>query len=173
MFHLRITLIQRCVAAWLLSLSIHQAQAQTAEQWTEWGTALHGGFGSLIAYGIRVGHDALQRLNAEKRQLSVDYFDGPLAPCPCIIDGVSIAVAASLGQQTLHLSSKKTDLNLLGRVTFTHRITNASITYDLPIAALDLMQSINRDHPANQRYEAVLRLKNEQLFTVTDNTRAR
>lgn len=162
-----------CVAACLLSLSIHQAQAQTAEQLTEWGTVVHGGFGSLIAYGIRVGHDALQRLNAEKRQLSVDYFDGPLAPCPCVIDGISLAVTASLGQQTLRLSSKKTDPSLLATVTFTHRITNASITYELPIAALNLMQTINRDYPATQRYEAVLKLKNEQLFTITDNTRTR
>ena len=27
-------------------------KAQTPEQWTQWGTVVHGGFGSLIAYGI-------------------------------------------------------------------------------------------------------------------------
>jgi formylmethanofuran dehydrogenase subunit E len=150
----------------LFCMPASKASAQTAEQWTEWGTAVHGGFGSLIAYGIRIGQDALSRLQADKRQLAVVYTDGPLAPCPCVLDGIGLAVTASLGQQTLRLEQSKTSPNLLGRVTFTHRVTQASVTYELPITALEIMQNINRDVSINLRYAAVMGLKSEQLFRI-------
>jgi len=51
--------------------------------------------------------------------------------------GIGLAVTASLGQQTLRLEQSKTSPNLLGRVTFTHRVTQASVTYELPISPRD------------------------------------
>jgi len=42
----------------VLALTAPAAHAQTPEQWVQWGERVHGGFGSLIALGIRVGLDA-------------------------------------------------------------------------------------------------------------------
>jgi len=47
------------------------AGAQTREQWIEWGERVHGGFGTLIALGIRVGQDAQKRLDAGRRPMAV------------------------------------------------------------------------------------------------------
>lgn len=84
------------------------SNAQTAEEWVRIGDQVHGGFGSLVAYGIRVGLDARQRLGAERRELSVQYADGPQTPCACVLDGIAIAVSASLGQRTLSLDVERT-----------------------------------------------------------------
>ena len=40
------------------------ARAETPEQWVELLTRVHGGFGSFLPVGIRIGEDAMQRLNA-------------------------------------------------------------------------------------------------------------
>ena len=45
------------------------ARAETPEQWIELLTRVHGGFGSFLPVGIRIGEDAMQRLNAR----SVSY----------------------------------------------------------------------------------------------------
>src|SRR6187200_1474348 len=37
--------------------------------WISLGARIHGGFGSLIAVGIRIGEDARQRLQASPRDL--------------------------------------------------------------------------------------------------------
>jgi hypothetical protein len=39
-------------------------RAETPEQWITLGTRVHGGFGSFIPLGIRIGLDAVERLNA-------------------------------------------------------------------------------------------------------------
>ena len=142
-------------------------QAQTPEQWTQWGTVVHGGFGSLIAYGIRVGEDALKRLKAEKRDVTVEYADNPAAPCACVVDGVSIAVTASLGQRSLKLSDSPAPSHLLGRVTFTHKDSKQALVYELPWSALTVMGEINSRWPPGQRYEAVMKLDADRLYTVT------
>lgn len=86
-----------------LFFSVQNANAQSPQQWVEWGDRVHGGFGSLIAYGIRIGLDAMDRLDADRRELDVVYTDGPRSPCPCIVDGIAIAVSASVGQRTLSI----------------------------------------------------------------------
>lgn len=149
-----------------LTLAAPTAHAQTAEQWVDWGDRVHGGFGSLIALGIRVGLDASQRLGAERRELSVQYTDGPQTPCPCVVDGIAIAVSASLGQRTLQLDPERTAPGLLARVTFTHRKSGRTLTYELPQTVLPVMQAINRDEKGVGRYEAVMRLEPASLFRV-------
>jgi formylmethanofuran dehydrogenase subunit E len=62
---------------------------------------VHGGFGTPIALGIRVGQDAQKRLDAGRRELEVTRFDRPATPCACVADGVTIAVSSSPGQGTL------------------------------------------------------------------------
>lgn len=142
------------------------AKAQTAEQWTQWGTVVHGGFGSLIAYGIRIGDDALKRLNAQRRDVIVEYADNPAAPCACVADGIGIAVTASMGQRSLKIADKNVPGNLLARVTVTHKKTQESVTYELPMTALAPMAEINARLPANQRYDAVMLLDEQTLYKV-------
>lgn len=146
------------------------ALAQTDAQWTEWGARVHGGFGSLVAYGVVVGQDALQRLHARRRELSVHYVDGPQTPCACIIDGVAIAVSASLGQRTLVLDDERAESGVLARIRFTRRDNGAAVEYVLPQTMLPRMASINRDVPQGQRLAAVRRIPVQVLFDVHEVT---
>lgn len=155
-----------CLTLLLVSSPLQVVYAQTPEQWVKWGDRVHGGFGSLIAYGIRIGLDAMQRLEAGRRELVVHYTDGPESPCPCVIDGIAIAVSASLGQRTLALATERTAPGVLGRVTFTHKKTGRNVTYELPQAALPLMQTINRQEKGVGRYQAVMKLDDKLLYRV-------
>jgi formylmethanofuran dehydrogenase subunit E len=87
-----------------LFASVH---AETPEEWIKLGARVHGAFGSFIPVGIRIGLDALQRLNAEPRGVTVIYYSGPTAPCPCPADGIAIATMASPGQGTLQVAQDK------------------------------------------------------------------
>ena len=141
-------------------------KAQTPEQWTKWGTLVHGGFGSLIAYGIRVSDDALKRLNAQKREVLVEYVDNPAAPCACVADGIAIAVTASLGQRSLKLSDNNAPSHLLARVIFTHKETKQTAIYELPWTALAQMGEIKSRLPPEQRHAAVMKLDADNLYSV-------
>ena len=48
-------------------------RAETPEEWIKLGARVHGGFGAFIPAGIRIGEDALKRLNAKPRELAVTY----------------------------------------------------------------------------------------------------
>src|SRR5262245_21576789 len=63
-------------------------RAETPAEWVKLGTRVHGGFGSFIPVGIRIGEDAMKRLNAQPRSLSVVFYQGEGTPCPCSLDGV-------------------------------------------------------------------------------------
>lgn len=53
-------------------LALQQSRStETPDQWVELGRRVHGGFGSYIALGIRIGLDAMQRLNVTPRTLDV------------------------------------------------------------------------------------------------------
>jgi hypothetical protein len=149
-----------------LAVHIQAAHAQTPQQWVEWGDRVHGGFGSLIAYGLRIGLDAMERLGAQRRELIIHYTDGPQTPCPCVVDGIAIAVSASLGQRTLSLDPNRTPPGMLGEVTITHKKSGRKLTYVLPQSALPLMQAINRDEKGVGRYEAVMKLDAALLYRV-------
>ena len=58
------------------------ALANTPEEWVELGRQVHGGFGSYIALGIRIGLDARERLNAQPRELDVTYYNDATADIP-------------------------------------------------------------------------------------------
>jgi len=55
----------------LLLIGAGAARAETPEQWVELLTRVHGGFGSFLAVSICIGEDAMNRLNATPRELSV------------------------------------------------------------------------------------------------------
>ena len=140
--------------------------AQTNEQWVEWGDRVHGGFGSLIAYGVLIGNDSLVRLNAQRRDVTVEYTDGANTPCACVLDGIAIAVSASLGQRTMKLNEFRTEDGLLARIKFTNKKTSQSIAYELPMSVMPLMAAINKDYESSKRLEAVQKINPSLLYQV-------
>ena len=90
------------------------ARAETPEEWVTLGARVHGAFGSFIPVGIRIGLDALKRLDAQPRGVTVVYYSGTTAPCPCPVDGIALATMASPGQGTLQVAPEKAPEGLMG-----------------------------------------------------------
>src|SRR5262249_48718373 len=67
----------------LAALAVSPGRAETPEEWIKLGERVHGAFGAFIPVGIRIGQDALQRLNAQPREVTVTYYDSDRAPCAC------------------------------------------------------------------------------------------
>jgi formylmethanofuran dehydrogenase subunit E len=67
------------------------SNAETPEEWIALGARVHGAFGAFIPLGIKIGLDAVQRLGAKPRELTILYFDSDQSPCACFADGVAIA----------------------------------------------------------------------------------
>ena len=82
------------------------ARAESPEEWIALGTRVHGGFGAFIPLGIRIGLDAVARLDAKPRELAVVYHDSARSPCACFADGIAIATSASVGERTLTIASE-------------------------------------------------------------------
>ncbi len=64
------------VVAAVATLAPSVAHSETPEEWIKLGARVHGAFGAFIPVGIRIGLDALDRLKAEPRGVSVVYYDG-------------------------------------------------------------------------------------------------
>ena len=158
--------IKNFIVTVTLATLAQSSHAQTNEQWVEWGDRVHGGFGSLIAYGVLIGNDSLVRLNAQRRDVTVEYTDGANTPCACVLDGIAIAVSASLGQRTMKLNEFRTEDGLLARIKFTNKKTSQSVLYELPMSAMPLMAAINKDYEPNKRLEAVQNLKPSLLYSI-------
>ena len=94
------------VAALLLLLPL-PANAETPDEWVTLGARVHGGFGAFIPLGIKIGLDAVKRLDAKPRELTVLYYDSDTSPCACFADGIAIATHASVGQRTLTIAPEK------------------------------------------------------------------
>src|SRR3974390_1979146 len=71
----------RCILLTLALAVPTLAQAETADEWIALGTRVHGGFGAFIPLGIRIGLDAMERLNAHPRELAVTYYERRFALC--------------------------------------------------------------------------------------------
>ncbi len=112
--------------------SYSPARAETPDEWITLGQRIHGGFGSYLALGIRIGLDARNRLAAEPRELDVTYETGVDAPCPCVADGIMIVTVASPGQNTLRVLFNQTDRNLFGVAVIRHRKTGETLRYLIP-----------------------------------------
>ena len=132
------------------------AQAQTREEWIALGERVHGGFGAFIPLGIRIGQDALRRLDAAPREVTVLYFDGEKTPCPCIADGIMLAVRASPGQGTLRVAPEKARAGLLGAVVLAHRKSGRSVRYEIPAEVMARVAEWNKALGPAERYDAVM-----------------
>ena len=140
------------------------AGAETPEEWIKLGERVHGGFGSFIPVGIRIGLDALERLDAKPREVSVTYYDGEKTPCPCVADGIMLATVSSPGQRTLQISIEKARPALMGAAVIRHRKTGKAVRYEIPAELLPRLIEWNKAYDPRGRYDAVMNA--QDLFTV-------
>ena len=138
--------------------------AQSPEQLIDLGTRVHGGFGTYIALGISIGTDALAALGAQPREVDVTLHSGPKAPCPCLIDGVMIATAASPGQGTLRVAAEPAADNEIGVVVVKHRRDGRSVRYVVPASAGPKLFAWNKEKDPRGRLHAVMQEPAGSLF---------
>jgi formylmethanofuran dehydrogenase subunit E len=146
-------------------LGQHPAAAQsTPEEWVQLGARVHGGFGTFIAVGIRIGQDAMKQLGAQPRELDVTYYDGVATPCPCVADGVMIATYASPGQGTLRVAADKAPADLMGAAVVRSRKTGQGIRYTIPDALRPKLAEWNKANDPLGRYRIVMAEPEENVF---------
>jgi len=136
--------------------STANARAETPEEWVKLGTRVHGAFGSFIPVGIRIGLDALHRLGAEPRGVTVVYYSGPKSPCPCPADGIAIATMASVGQNTLHVAPEQAPEDTMGVAIIRSKATGAGFKYTIAASWIPKLIAINKKYDPMGRYDAVM-----------------
>jgi formylmethanofuran dehydrogenase subunit E len=139
-----------------LALTAPSARAETPEEWIALGARIHGGFGPFIPLGIRIGLDSLARLKAEPRTVTVTYYSGEKAPCPCIADGVMIATQASPGQGTLEVMAEKAPPGVLASILVRERKGSAAVRYTVKDEWLPKILEWLRSLDPIGRYRAVM-----------------
>jgi len=135
------------------------AGAETPEEWVRLLTRIHGGFGSYLPVGIRIGEDAMKRLDAKPRQLSVLFYQGEGTPCPCPADGIALAVYASAGQGTLQIAPEKSPADTFAVAVIRPRQGGSGFKYTVPKSLMPKLDEINKtiQDPLG-RYAAVMAL---------------
>ncbi len=137
----------------------HSAWAETPQEWVSLLTRVHGGFGSFLPVGIKIGQDAMKRLDAKPRELSVLFYQGEGTPCPCAADGVALAVYASPGQGTLQIAPEKSPADTFAVVLIRPRHGGSGFKYTVPKSIMPKLDEINKtiQDPLG-RYAAVMAL---------------
>src|ERR1700730_727868 len=131
--------------------------AETPDEWIPLGARVHGGFGAFIPVGIRIGLDAMQRLNAKPREVTVIYYDSDTAPCACIADGVAIATIASVGQRTLQIASEKTPAGAMAVIIIGRKQSGEGFKYTVADSWLPKLAEWNRTLDTRGRYDAAMK----------------
>src|SRR6516162_3150768 len=122
--------------ALLLVICGATANAETPDEWTTLGARVHGAFGAFIPLGIKIGLDAMNRLNVKPRELTVVYYDSDRSPCACFADGVAIATQESVGQRTLTIAPAKAPIDDAAVIVIRPRQGGVGFKYTIPVAAL-------------------------------------
>ena len=143
---------------------ISPSNAETPDEWIALGARVHGAFGAFIPLGIKIGLDAVKRLNAKPRELTVLYYDSNSSPCACFADGIAIATYASVGQRTLTISPEKAPADDAAVIIIRPRHGGPGFKYTIPVAILAKLGSMNKDLDPRGRYDAVM--GTEGLFDV-------
>ena len=142
------------------------ARAETPDEWVTLGARVHGAFGAYIPVGIRIGLDALQRLDAKPREVTVLYFDSDKAPCACFADGIALATVATFGARTMQLAPEKAPEGAMAVVVVRNKKTGAAVKYTVPDSWIPKLAEWNRTRDPRGRYDEVM--KAENLFTVAE-----
>ena len=152
------------LALYLFVLCPVIVQAETSAEWVQLGTRMHGSFGGFIPVGIRIGLDARDRLKADLRGISVVYYQGEKAPCPCVVDGVMLSTQASPGQGTLKVVAEKAPIGAMAVIVVRNRKTGEGLRYVIADKWLPTILAWNKLAP-DQRLEEAMAANG--LFTVT------
>jgi formylmethanofuran dehydrogenase subunit E len=150
-------------AALLLCLPL-TVRAETPEEWITLGARVHGAFGAFIPLGIKIGLDAVGRLNAKPRELIVTYYDSNASPCACFADGIAIATNASVGQRTLVISTDKAPEGALAVIIIRPRQGGSGFKYTIPTSDLPKLGAMNANLDPRGRWDAVM--NDDSLFSV-------
>jgi hypothetical protein len=141
----------------LVGCGIVTLRAETPEEWVKLGARVHGGFGAFIPVGIRIGEDAMKRLNARPRELSVVYYSGEGVPCPCSVDGAMLALSASPGQGSVEVATEKSPPGTFAVVVIRPRKGGEGLKYTVPMSHMAKLGEINRTiQDPLARYNAVM-----------------
>jgi hypothetical protein len=140
------------------------AHAETPEEWIALGARVHGAFGSFIPLGIKIGLDAVNRLNAKPRELAILHYDSHASPCACFADGIAIATYAFVGQRTLTIAPEKAPPGMAAVIVIRPRQGGAGLKYVIPMSALAKLGPMNKDLDPRGRFDAVM--ATEGLFQV-------
>lgn len=151
------------IAAALFLLPV-TARAETPEEWIALGARVHGGFGAFIPLGIKIGLDAVNRLKAKPRELSVLYYDSKASPCACFADGIAIATTASVGQRTVVIAPEPAPDGAAAVIIIRPRKGGSGFKYTIPMASLAKLAPMNKTLDPRGRYDAVMAA--EGLFLV-------
>jgi formylmethanofuran dehydrogenase subunit E len=143
------------IAATSLALLI-SVKAETPDEWVALGARVHGGFGSFIPLGIKIGLDAMHRLDAKPRELAVLYYDSDKSPCACFADGIAIATFASVGQRSLTIAAEKAPEGAIAVIVIRPRKGGAGFKYTIPVSALAKLGPMNKDLDPRGRFDAVM-----------------
>ena len=135
---------------------ISPSNAETPDEWIALGARIHGAFGAFIPLGIKIGLDAVKRLNARPRELAVLYYDSESSPCACFADGIAIATYASVGQRTLTISREKAPAGEAAVIVIGPRQGGGGFKYTIPMSALAKLTLMNKDLDPRGRYDAVM-----------------
>jgi formylmethanofuran dehydrogenase subunit E len=153
----------RYVAFAVMLLVPVSGHAETKEEWIALGARIHGAFGPFIPVGIRIGLDAVDKLKADPRGLTVIYYNGTKPPCPCVADGVMIATKASPGQGTLQISPDKAPDGAMAVIVIRNRKTGEGLKYTIADAWLPKILGWIKSDPS-ARYDSAMSA--EGLFQV-------
>jgi hypothetical protein len=151
-----IKVIRVGVLAFAVSIWGGPSDAETPDEWIALGARVHGAFGAFIPLGIRIGLDAVRRLDAKPRELSVLYYDSDSSPCACFADGVAIATYTSVGQRTLTISPEKAPAGDAAVLVIRPRQGGPGFKYTIPVSALAKLAPMNKDLDPRGRYDAVM-----------------
>ncbi len=148
--------MKRTIFAVLLLACPLAANAETPDEWVTLGARVHGGFGAFIPLGIKIGLDAVKRLDAKPRELTVLYYDGNSSPCACFADGIAIATYASVGQRTLTIAPDKAPAGDAAVIVIRPRKGGSGFKYTIPMSALAKLGPMNKELDPRGRYDAVM-----------------
>jgi hypothetical protein len=148
--------MKRCLIGALLVFWPLIGKAETPEEWIALGARVHGAFGAFIPLGIKIGLDAVERLHAKPREVSVLYYDSDASPCACFADGIAIATQASVGQRTLTIAPEKAPIDDAAVIVIRPRQGGPGLKYTIPTTALGKLSAMNKDLDPRGRYDAVM-----------------
>ena len=137
------------------------------DTWIALGKRIHGGFGSYVALGIRIGIDATQKLGANPRELDVTYASGKGAPCPCVADGLMLATYATPGQGTLRVTDTGAPDDVFGIATIRHKVSGRVLRYTIPLSAAKMLNEANKT-PEGVRFDTIMGAEEVTVYNVED-----